>query len=143
MIHSLFIIPVLGALRNYVKYKRVSPLLFLRTPFLYSFLYTFLTIFRYENRICLTIINERIFMFIYKISISLINDDYNRRKEKYIKKHGLEYKNKKIDYYKWNICFMIREKDVLFILHFFCFIILIILIFKRMFLMIGESLYHI
>lgn len=94
MIHPLFLIPVLGALRSYVKYKRVSPLLFLRTPFLYSFLYTFLTIFRYENRICLTIINERLFMFIYKISISLINDDYNRKKEKYILKYGIEYKNK-------------------------------------------------
>ena len=94
MIHSLFIIPVLGALRNYVKYKKVSPLLFVRTSFLYAFLYSFLTLFRYENRICLTIINERIFMFLYKISVSLIRDDYNRRKEKYIKKHGLEYKNK-------------------------------------------------
>ena len=91
MIHSLFIIPILGALRNYVKYKKVSPLLFLRTPFLYAFLYSFLTLFRYENRICLTIINERVFMFFYKILVSLIRDDYHRRKEKYIKKHGLEY----------------------------------------------------
>ena len=94
MLYSLFLIPTLGCLKNYVKYKQISILLFLRTPFIYAFMYNFLSIFKYKNRICLTIINERIIMFLYKIIISLLNDNYNNKKLKYEKKYGLEYKNK-------------------------------------------------
>ena len=93
MIKSLFIIPVLGCIKNYVKYKKISPLLFARTPLLYSFIYLFLTKFKYKNRISLTIINERVIMFIYKILMSLIRDDYNKKKLKYEKKYGLKYIN--------------------------------------------------
>ena len=77
MIQFLLIIPVLGALKNYVKYKRVSFLLFLRTPVIYSFIYTYLRLFNYKNKVPMTIINERIIMFIYKIIYSM-NTKINR-----------------------------------------------------------------
>ena len=93
MIYSLFLIPVLGAIKNYVKYKKVCPLLFIRTPILYILFYFYFTLFNFTNRISLTIIYERVFMFIYKIILSLINDDYNKKKRKYIKKYGLDYAN--------------------------------------------------
>ena len=91
MIHSLFLIPVLGCAKNYVKYKRISPLLFIRTPVLYILIHFYLTLFKYKNRICLTIINERIFMFIYKIIVSLWKDTYNKKKLKYEKKYNIKY----------------------------------------------------
>ena len=80
MWQSLIIIPILGMLKNYVKYKRVSILLFMRTPIIYIFLYSFFTLLKYSNRICMTIINERIFMFLYKIVVSLLTDNYNKKK---------------------------------------------------------------
>ena len=94
MIQFLLIIPVLGALKNYVKYKRVSVLLFLRTPFIYSFIYSYLRLFNYKNKVILTIINERIFMFIYKIVYSLLTDSYHKNKLKYIKKYNILYNSR-------------------------------------------------
>ena len=94
MIHNLLIIPVLGAAKNYVKYKRVSFLLFLRTPIIYSIFYTFLWIRKYKNKISLTIINERIFMFLYKIIYSLLTDTYHKNKLKYIKKYNILYNSR-------------------------------------------------
>ena len=91
MLYLLFIIPILGCLKNYVKYKRISPLLFMRTPILYLLIHIYLILFNYKNCICLTIINERIIMFIYKIIISLWNDTYNKRKLKYEKKYKITY----------------------------------------------------
>ena len=95
MIPSLIVIPVLGMCKNYVKYKRVSLLLFLRTPFLYAILYSFLKYFQYKNIVNKVIINERIFMFIYKIIYSLINDSYHKKKKKYIKKYNILYNSDK------------------------------------------------
>ncbi len=94
MIQFLLIIPVLGALKNYVKYKRVSVLLFLRTPFIYTFIYSYLRLFKYKNKIILTIVNERIFMFIYKIIYSLLTDSYHKNKLKYIKKYNILYNSR-------------------------------------------------
>ena len=94
MIQFLLIIPVLGALKNYVKYKRVSVLLFLRTPFIYSFIYSYLRLLNYKNKIILTIVNERIFMFIYKIIYSLLTDSYHKNKLKYIKKYNILYNSR-------------------------------------------------
>ena len=91
MIQYLLIIPVLGALKNYVKYKRVSLLLFLRTPFIYSFIYTYLKLLNYKNKVIMTIVNERIFMFIYKIIYSLLTDKYHLKKLKYIRKYNILY----------------------------------------------------
>ena len=94
MIQFLLIIPVLGALKNYVKYKRVSLLLFCRTPFIYSFIYSYLRLFNYKNKVILTIVNERIFMFIYKIVYSLLTDSYHKNKLKYIKKYNILYNSR-------------------------------------------------
>ena len=94
MIQFLLIIPVLGALKNYVKYKRISVLLFLRTPFIYTFIYSYLRLFKYKNKIILTIVNERIFMFIYKIIYSLLTDSYHKNKLKYIKKYNILYNSR-------------------------------------------------
>ena len=91
MIQYLLIIPVLGALKNYVKYKRISLLLFLRTPFIYTFIYTYLKLLNYKNKVIMTIVNERIFMFIYKITYSLLTDKYHLKKLKYIKKYNILY----------------------------------------------------
>jgi predicted neutral ceramidase superfamily lipid hydrolase len=88
------IIPVLGALKNYVKYKRISLLLFLRTPVIYTIIYTYLRILNYKNKISLTIIYERIFMFIYKIIYSLLTDSYHKNKLKYIKKYNILYNSR-------------------------------------------------
>ena len=93
MIQYLLIIPSLGALKNYVKYKRLSILLFLRTPVIYSFIYTYLRLLNYKNKVILTIVNERIFMFIYKIIYSLLTDSYHKNKLKYIKKYNILYKS--------------------------------------------------
>ena len=91
MIQSLLIIPVLGAVKNYVKYKRVSSLLFLRTPVIYLIFYALMWIFKFKNKVSLTIINERIFMFLYKIIYSLLTDTYHKNKLKYIKKYNILY----------------------------------------------------
>ena len=95
MFYFLFIIPVLGCLKNFVKYKQISLLLFLRTPFIYLILYTYYNYFKYKNKISLTIINERIFMFLYKIIRSLLIDNYHLKKKKYIKKYDIIYNSNK------------------------------------------------
>ena len=94
MIQSLLIIPVLGAVKNYVKYKRVSALLFLRTPVIYLIFYALMWIFKFKNKVSLTIINERIFMFLYKIIYSLLTDTYHKNKLKYIKKYNILYNSR-------------------------------------------------
>ena len=94
MLPYLLIIPSLGALKNYVKYKRLSVLLFLRTPVIYSFIYTYLKLLNYKNKVILTIVNERIFMFFYKIIYSLLTDSYHKNKLKYIKKYNILYNSK-------------------------------------------------
>ncbi len=94
MLPYLLIIPSLGALKNYVKYKKLSVLLFLRTPVIYSFIYTYLKLLNYKNKVILTIVNERIFMFFYKIIYSLLTDSYHKNKLKYIKKYNILYNSK-------------------------------------------------
>ena len=94
MIQYLLIIPVLGAAKNYFKYKRLSFLLFLRKPIIYSFIYEYIRLLNYKNKVILTIVNERIFMFIYKIIYSLLTDSYHKNKLKYIKKYNILYNSK-------------------------------------------------
>ena len=87
MILLYLITPFLGTLRNYIKYKRLKILLFLRTPVTYFMINL---LFQNQN-IWKTLIFERWFFFIYKSLLSLYNDDYNVKKQKYIKKYGLKY----------------------------------------------------
>ena len=87
MIFLYLITPLLGTLRNYIKYKRIKILLFLRTPITYFMINL---LFQNQN-IWKTLIFERWFFFIYKSLLSLYNDDYNVKKQKYILKYGLKY----------------------------------------------------
>ena len=97
----LIVIPTLGLLKNYVKYKRCDPFTFLRTPIInYLFLFYFninknyyVNYNQYQQEINLlkSILYERYFFFIYKIIKSLYNNDYERKKEKYIGKYNLTY----------------------------------------------------
>ena len=79
--------PLMGALRNFVKYKEFKPLIFLRTPVLYFLLFLF---FQTTN-VWKILIIERWIMFFYKTLLSIYRKDYITKKEKYIKKYGLRY----------------------------------------------------
>tara|TARA_B100001094_G_C17761356_1_gene590554 strand:+ start:28 stop:288 length:261 start_codon:yes stop_codon:yes gene_type:complete len=82
-----FVTPILGFLKNYVKYKKIEPFVFLRTPLIY---FLFMNIFINADPYQL-LIYERWFFFIYKIIRSYVNDDYHLRKQKYQKKYNLKY----------------------------------------------------
>ena len=87
MLFLYLITPLLGTLRNYVKYKQIKLLLFIRTPITYFII----NIIFQCNSIWKTLIYERWYFFIYKTILSIYNDDYNKKKDKYIKKYGLKY----------------------------------------------------
>jgi hypothetical protein len=87
MIILYLITPLLGSLRNYIKYKKLKFLLFIRTPVTYFIINI---LFR-SNNIFQTLMYERWFFFIYKSLISIYNDDYNTKKNKYKIKYGLKY----------------------------------------------------
>jgi len=79
--------PLLGSLKNYVKYKRFNVFIFIRTFYIYFILKLFIQ----TNNIWLVLTLERWFFFAFKIIRSLINNDYNTKKQKYIKKYNLIY----------------------------------------------------
>jgi len=79
--------PLLGSLKNYVKYKRFNVFIFIRTFYIYFILKLFIQ----TNNTWLILILERWFFFVFKIIRSLINNDYNTKKQKYIKKYNLIY----------------------------------------------------
>jgi len=87
MIVFFLITPLLGSLKNYVKYKRFSSYLFLRSP-LICFL---LQIAIQTNNIWMIVIIERWIMFLFKIMRSLLRNDYLNKKEKYKKKYNIKY----------------------------------------------------
>lgn len=88
MIFLYLITPILGSFRNYIKYKKLKFLLFIRTPVTYFII----NLLFQCNNVWKTLIYERWFFFIYKSMLSLYNNDYIKKKEKYIKKYGLKYK---------------------------------------------------
>jgi hypothetical protein len=81
------ITPLLGSLKNYVKYKRFNILVFLRTLYIYYLLKLSIQ----TNNTWLILMLERWFFFIFKIIKSIINNDYNNKKQKYIEKYKLIY----------------------------------------------------
>lgn len=81
------ITPILGSLKNYVKYKRFNILVFLRTLYIYSILKL---VIQTDNKWIILML-ERWFFFLFKIIRSIINDDYNNKKQKYIEKYRLIY----------------------------------------------------
>ena len=80
MIYIIYLItPLLGFIKNYVKYKRINLLVFLRTPFIYSLLFVLIQ----TQNIWKIITIERWLFFIFKIIRSTIRKDYIVNKEKY------------------------------------------------------------
>jgi len=79
--------PLLGSLKNYVKYKRFNILIFIRTFFIYFILKLFIR----TNNNWLILILERWFFFLFKIIRSIIRNDYERNRNKYINKYGIKY----------------------------------------------------
>ena len=108
MLYYLFIIPTLGCIKNFVKYKKISLFLYFRTPLIYFNLYFIFKFLNYKNRISLIIINERIFMFLYKIFKAIFTDNYLRKKIKYKDKYNLNYNsnNKNLNNYLDNYEFL-------------------------------------
>lgn len=88
MFYLYFITPLLGCLRNYVKYKQLKFFMFIRTPLTYFFI----NVIFQCNSIWKTLMYERWIFFFYKTLLSIYNDDYNKKKTKYIKKYNLKYK---------------------------------------------------
>ena len=89
MILLYLITPFLGSFRNYIKYKQLKFLMFIRTPFTYFLINL---IFKQDN-IYQTLIYERWFFFIYKTILSIYHNDYIKKKEKYKIKYVLQYKD--------------------------------------------------
>lgn len=81
--------PLLGSLKNYVKYKRFNILIFIRTLYIYFILKLFI---QTDNN-WLILILERWFFFLFKIIRSIIRNDYQRNRNKYINKYGIKYEN--------------------------------------------------
>ena len=79
--------PSLGSLKNYVKYKRFGPFLFLRSPLLCFILQIIIQ----TNNIWMIMILERWLMFWFKIIRSFLRNDYQKKKEKYKLKYNLIY----------------------------------------------------
>jgi hypothetical protein len=87
MILLYLVTPLLGSFRNYIKYKQLKFLMFIRTPLTYFLINL---IFQQDN-IYQTLIYERWFFFVYKTFLSIYHNDYIRKKEKYKIKYGLQY----------------------------------------------------
>ena len=87
MILLYLITPSLGMFRNYVKYKQIKPSLFIRTPLTYFFINLIFS----HNNVYKTLMYERWFFFLYKTFLSVYNNDYIKKKDKYIQKYGLKY----------------------------------------------------
>ena len=85
------ITPLLGALRNYIKYKDIKFKTFIRTPIIYLFIHITLSGYIKYNIVMHTLIFERWFFFAYKICLSLYYDDYHNKKEKYKLKYDMVY----------------------------------------------------
>ena len=81
------ITPFLGSLKNYVKYKIFNIFVFLRTIYIYFILKLSIQ----TNNTWLILMLERWFFFVFKIIKSIINNDYNNKKQKYIEKYKLIY----------------------------------------------------
>ena len=94
MIEFFLITAILGLIKNYVKYKAISFSLFIRTPLLCILIYILIKD-KIDNPILWSIILERWFLLIFKSVKSYIDDDYNKKKEKYKKKYNLIYLNEK------------------------------------------------
>lgn len=95
MILLYLVTPALGCLRNYSKYKHISFSLFLRTPLTYFIIHCLYCLFGYKHIIWKTLISERWFFFFYKTCLSIKNNDYQQKKEKYKIKYNIHYEDER------------------------------------------------
>ena len=93
MYYLYTVTPILGFIKNYIKYKKISPLLFFRTPILYIFLEWYIRGFRWINYQFIVIVIERWLMFLIKSILSYVRNDYFRNRIKYQEKYNCVYKS--------------------------------------------------
>ena len=79
--------PILGSLKNYIKYKHFNTLVFLRTIYIYLVLHLSIQ----TNNTWMILMIERWFFFIFKIIRSIYRNDYIRNRKKYETKYKLIY----------------------------------------------------
>lgn len=79
--------PILGSLKNYIKYKHFNTLIFLRTLYIYLVLHLSIQ----TNNTWMILMIERWFFFIFKIIRSVYRNDYIRNRKKYETKYKLIY----------------------------------------------------
>jgi len=79
--------PILGSLKNYIKYKHFNTLVFLRTLYIYLVLHLSIQ----TNNTWMILMIERWFFFVFKIIRSIYRNDYIRNRKKYEKKYKLIY----------------------------------------------------
>ena len=93
MYYLIFVTPILGLFRNYFKYKNINTSLFFRTPVIVFFVYQILNNYGYkgEKYFYLSLIIERWILLTFKGLYSYINNDYIKKKKKYIQKYNLGY----------------------------------------------------
>ena len=76
MIFLYLVTPLLGTIRNYVKYKQLIPIVFLRTPITYFIFHMFYVIAGYRYAVIRTLIYERWFFLsikhLYLLKIMII-----------------------------------------------------------------------
>ena len=75
--------PILGSLKNYIKYKHFNTLVFLRTLYIYLVLHLSIQ----TNNTWMILMIERWFFFIFKIIRSIYRNDYIRNRKKYETKY--------------------------------------------------------
>lgn len=96
-------IPVLGAIKNLVKRKSFSPLIFARTFIVYGILCELVYLcFDYSFKLSpvdsmVLSLGERWGMFVYKIGYSAINGNYQKKKYKYYEKYHMELSANSLD----------------------------------------------
>tara|TARA_Y100001958_G_C21223489_1_gene548855 strand:+ start:1669 stop:1941 length:273 start_codon:yes stop_codon:yes gene_type:complete len=83
----IIITPILGSLKNFIKYKKFNIFILLRTPIIYFFIQLLVQ----TNNIYKILIYERWFMFLFKISRSAIRNDFIINKKKYEIKYNIDY----------------------------------------------------
>ncbi len=79
--------PILGSLKNYIKYKHFNTLVFLRTLYIYLVLHLSIQ----TNNTWMILVIERWFFFLFKIIRSIYRNDYIRNRKKYETKYKLIY----------------------------------------------------
>ena len=79
--------PILGSLKNYIKYKNFNTLVFLRTLYIYLVLHLSIQ----TNNTWMILMIERWFFFAFKIIRSIYRNDYIRNRKKYETKYKIIY----------------------------------------------------